>query len=250
MARSFLRVSEDQLESLRDLRLNIAPMKDAAAQILSDLAPLLEEEKLKAFYRAPQRIIAEAEALPEPTAAAARRVMYALWWRLETRFPLRLDDSLKLKLGENIAWTGPIETAQFQLHMVRTAKGGKGVHVLVPQSVAGPLRLWLTKYRPLLYAGESPYLFPNENGDRRNCSSFGESWAKFMLDRIGFSIHRHSFRHLATYMYLKANPADLAGASTLLGHSTMITTATYYDVLGKLAIWENFDKHLLLLEGE
>jgi integrase len=249
IARDYLKVPSAQLEELGHLRRNVNQRHEANVEILNDLAPFLEKDQAVRFYRQPDLIIAEAEAEAKPDWLDARKVMFALWWRFETRFPLRLTDSLSLRLQKHVIWSGPIETAQFFLHLDHTAKGGKPLHVPIPESVGRILRVWLLRYRKLLVKGKGEFLFPGDApGTPRSSSSFGEGLAHLMNARLGYSIRRHAFRHLATYMYLEAFPGDYEGASTLLGHQNVTTTINYYAILRSLKVWENFDKMLLGIE--
>lgn len=250
IARRYGPMDTSKLELLKNLRLNTAPMGSAGEHIIKALQVFMNDKNVGLFYQEPDRIVSEAHSSGAPTVVLARTIMYATWWRLETRFPLRISNALDLRLGKDIIWDGPLATATFQLHLKATAKGGMPIHEPIPESVSKILRLWVTLYRPLLCKGSSDFLFPGWHPDApRDASKFSETLQTFMKDRIGFAINPHSFRHLATYMYLKSHTGDYHGASTLLGHTNVQTTIEYYDVLSKLEVFKRFDQFLLNIEA-
>lgn len=98
---------------------------------------------------------------------------------------------------------------------------------LAPDEVR-TLELYLRKFRPLLVADGSSYLFPARQGGRKTPAQLADQIQRAIKRRIGLTVNVHLFRHLCAMLFLKAHPGEYETVRLLLGHSSLATTVRAY----------------------
>ncbi len=126
-------------------------------------------------------------------------------------------------------------------------KNDKAIEVPLSKCTIRLLQLYQDKYRSLLVAGPSPWLFPTRDGGRKNLNSMSHLIKKLMSQYLGFAINPHSFRHVAAKLYLSAHPGRYVDVQMLLGHKKLETTIKYYCELETEEVFKYFDAYLLNL---
>ncbi len=107
-----------------------------------------------------------------------------------------------------------------------TSKVRKGRTVPVSPQVGRELRRFITLRLP---EWRSPWMFPTETGTRLTPSNFGLQIRR-VSDRVGERMKIHGLRHLCATEFLR-NTGNIALTAALLGHSSISTTAKFYEHL-------------------
>ncbi len=184
---------------------------------------------LDALLDLPDKVIDEARRDRLGTIAEARRVMYAFAVECLTVAPTRIDNLAGLEHGRHILTVG--RGRERNRHIVIPAaetKTGAPFEMKLPARSARLMDIYLGTYRNRICPDPSPFLFPAENGGRRNKISFSRGIATAIERQTGIQMHVHLFRALAGKLHLDENPNDIETVRRVLGHSSSATTARYY----------------------
>ncbi len=74
----------------------------------------------------------------------------------------------------------------------------------------------------------NPWLFPGEESSPRSAWSFSTTLKARAEKVAGIKLNPHAFRHVVGLLVLEEDPNQLPLLSTLLGHSSLITTSDWY----------------------
>lgn len=128
---------------------------------------------------------------------------------------LRISEARRLRVGD-------IDSKRMLLH-IRQAKQGKDRFVVLSPRLLETLRHYWKEAKP-----PGPYLFPSGDSGRPLSNDAVRKVLKAALAEVGFQKHvtLHSLRHgFATH--LLEDGTDIRVIQSLLGHSTLDTTAHY-----------------------
>jgi integrase/recombinase XerD len=130
---------------------------------------------------------------------------------------LRLEELLHLRVGD-------IDSSRMIIH-VRHGKGAKDRLVPLALRLLQELRAYWLKYRP------RTWLFPGKKPDGTMTSSNVQRRLTRVLQRVGFSkpCSMHTLRHSYATHLLEAG-VDVLTLKTLMGHSSLQTTARYLHI--------------------
>ena len=107
-----------------------------------------------------------------------------------------------------------------------TSKVKKGRIVPLSPQVARELKRFITLYPP---EWKCSWMFPTESGDKLTPSNFGYQIRR-AAKRTGRNIKIHGLRHLCATEFLRQT-GNIALTAQLLGHSSIATTARFYEHL-------------------
>ncbi len=62
-----------------------------------------------------------------------------------------------------------------------------------------------------------------------------------LLERLGFKMTPHQFRHLSAWIYLRRHPGDFVTVQKLLGHKSIKTTINFYTKLDTATAAQHYD---------
>jgi site-specific recombinase XerD len=101
---------------------------------------------------------------------------------------------------------------------------------------------WRT-YRPLLLESkDSLAVFISRTARMKTPAELGAQIPKFIKKRTGIVINLHLFRHLAGYLFLKANPGQYEPVRQLRGHKSIATTLGFYVGLEEEDAFRRYDE--------
>lgn len=180
----------------------------------------------------------------------AHRVMLAFASHLLLNVPMRIGNLTGLELDR---------------HFVRIRVGGRvTTHIVIPENeikndralevelradTARLFSVYCDDYRPRLASTENTWLFPNDEGKRRNTLSFGVAISDFLFREIGIRINVHLFRHLGAKLYLPEHPGDIETVRLILGHASTDTTLKAYADLRTGPAFRRYDDFIANLDS-
>jgi integrase len=169
--------------------------------------------------------------------------MFALAVALLTAAPVRVNNLAGLQIERHFVHTR--NGATRVLHLVIPAaetKNSEPYEVEVPKGTAALLARYLATYHPRLSPGSSPWLFPNDVGERRDTTAFATEIVAFVLRETGIQMNVHLFRHLAAKLYWEKYPEDIETVRRMLGHKSITTTLRYYAEMKSTAAFRRYDE--------
>ena len=205
----------------------------------------------RALLTLPGRVLGERTDQTTPPRRVALRAMYAIAAELLIIAPIRADNLTGLQLDRHLVTirTGGSRTR----HLVIAAeeiKNGVPFEVELPADTERLLATYLARHHPHLSPGASPWLFPNDLGERRSTVSFSNGICDFVLRETGIRMNVHLFRHAAVKSYLDAHPEDIETARRLLGHKSITTTLRSYAETRTAAAFRRYDAVIQTLRAQ
>jgi integrase len=108
-------------------------------------------------------------------------------------------------------------------------KNGLPLEVALPAGAAAMVTRYIERYRPLLGAAGSDWLFPGRTPARRKShDAVRDQITKVLAERCGVAMHPHLFRHLAGKLILDHDPKAHGLVQRVLGHKHLSTTMGFY----------------------
>ena len=198
----------------------------------------------------PERILQEA-----PTENIQRRdalrVMLGLTIELLITSAIRIDNLTELREEEHLVKSRMGPEAAVHLVLPGDITKNHDPHELrLPEASAAYLRRYLSTYRPLIATRPAPWLFPNENGERRSTIAFSRAISDFIRQETGIKMHVHFFRQLAVFLHLERHPDDLETARRILGHRSLATTLAAYAELKRAWAFRKYEGMIAERRGE
>ena len=144
--------------------------------------------------------------------------------------PVRIQNLASIDLGRHLLEVG--SRGNRTIHLRFPAEEVKNANdlefPLMKQSVE-LLEIYVAEFRPLLTAGEGPFLFAGKTPDRHKGNGALSSQIKALVHaytRLDMPAHR--FRHAVAKIFLDRNPGQYEVVRQLLGHKDIKTTIAFY----------------------
>jgi hypothetical protein len=206
------RKNQQRLEQFRD------PVK---LGLLLNLARTLMEEALELRLGQP--------------AEAARLARTAIFFAIELRIPLRMQNLHTCRLGHNLRFAGPGSPLAILSFQISEMKTKRDTEYSVSERLCQFLHVYIDQFLPL-FAATSPdfadkqWLFPAGDGKSGPLSDgqVRKTIIDTVAERVGAEFHPHLFRALAVEFALKHDPGALEHCRQLLGDKTMQVILTHY----------------------
>jgi integrase len=165
--------------------------------------------------------------LGAPNVALARLWQTAVLIEIELAVPLRLANLAGLRIGTHL-----LRLPGGGLVLVldeAEVKNGLPFEVPLPASTAAMISRYIERYRPLLGAAGSDWLFPGRTpGRRKSHDGVRDQITRTLAERCGVAMHPHLFRHLAGKLILDQDPKAHGLVQRVLGHKHISTTMGFY----------------------
>lgn len=161
--------------------------------------------------------------------AAATQAMYALALEIALTVPARRRNLIGLHRDQDL---------------VRDRRAGNAVGMNVaagktktrrrpliwefPPRLVEMIARYEQEFLPVLAEDGNRYLFPGINGKHRDLGDFADNLSRRVEREIGADFNLHLVRHLTAYRILKRRPGAYELVSRALGHTSTVTTRTYY----------------------
>ena len=226
IARHYVRVDPTAVEKLRALCSKLKPKQAGLTEKNKHcLRQFADMTKLAALLTLPQQLLAESDRHGGDQRRDAVRVALALAIGIELAIPIRAQNLAGLRLDQHIHRAG---SKVFLSIPAEQTKNENAIDAELPSWLIRLLDAYLRHYRPQLVSTTSPWLFPGEEGARRNSGGFGSQISAAIAKTTGITMTVHQFRHLAAKLYLDRHPGDYETVRRLLGHKSLATTLRFY----------------------
>ena len=202
--------------------------KGMAPTTRSQLDVLCQPAVFRRIFRLPEQLFAEVERVEQPGVAEAWTAALALALAVTLDTAFRRANVTGLRTDRHL---GPIDrrTGRMLVEIPEAETKTAAVYVaeLRPRTVQ-LLDRFLITWRPLIVAGDTPFVFPDETGAGVDAARFGARLARLVTRRIQTQFTMHRVRGMLATIYAEANPGDEKTAQTKLGHRDPRTTQKFY----------------------
>lgn len=252
LARHWVKVDKDQLEQLRAIcrRLDMN-QKGLTPKNRDRLRQFDDSKNVAALVGLPQRVAMRLSRRTNPSRADALAMQSGLAVELLLMVPMRISNLASLDLDRNIVPTRA--RGRGTMHLVvpeEAVKNGIAIEAELPPETVKLLDLYVKRYRPLLLARPSAWLFPSNSDRPKSRLGLGTQISAFLRRECGLRINPHLFRHIAAKLYLDANPGAYGVIRLVHGHSSVDTTTRNYCGTETAAAMRHFDEHILRLRRQ
>lgn len=229
IAKHDLKLSDDKLAILENIRANVAPPEGAAESTIKLFEKIRDPQIQEDFLVLPEIVIEELRKKKQKTKADAVAAQAAVMWAIALCAPLRGDNAVQLREGETLLWHG---TGRNRILRV-VIPGDKTKNEVPLRFVLRPdvVRLYLMfkrEFYPLLGYPDGGYICPGRDRAYKRASQLSERLAKLSSKRLGIRMTAHKWRHAVGYIYLLHNPGCYESVRRMLGHKSVKTTEKYY----------------------
>jgi integrase len=197
------------------------------------LIPLKHEPNLAKLFLLPIGLTRSLSRKPSTSVADARLYQCALALALLTVCPLRIGALCSIRLDRHLSWSvAPMKGDLIIEFASGELKGDEAGSFPIPRDVAGLIRVYCERFRPLLTPRGSPFLFCGIFPERpRSKTGFSTQLSQLIFDRLGLWVNPHLYRHLVHLVVLRRFPAAYAMVARVLTHRSINTTIQNYSYL-------------------
>jgi integrase len=143
--------------------------------------------------------------------------------------PIRLQNLIAIRLGENLFRTNGPDTAYWLRFPDHDVKNRVALEFLLQEPLAALIAEYVHEHLPVLARGSNaPWLFPGEDGRHKRSALLGLQITAAVKKRCGLRLTPHQFRHAAGTLILDKQPGNYELARRVLGHRSMRTTVQAY----------------------
>lgn len=215
------------------------------------LRPFLDERNQARFLGLSDKLLALARRRGLDVKAALL-VQTALIHEIMLRAPMRFGNLVTLNLDRHFHFSEPGRAGKAHISIPpEEVKNGQQLDFPLPRRTAQLLQLYLSRYRPLLVRDiDQGCLFPGRVGGHKHEVGLREQLCRAVRRHTGLEVNPHLYRHLAAFLYLRANPGDYETVRRLLGHRSIETTITFYMDLERFTSVERYNKTILEREDQ
>ena len=245
IARHHVGADPAQLKRLAQIRRKVTPVRRGMTdRNRALLRPLDDPGRMQTLLCLPGRLFEEVRHSGPPSVELARLLRGAVALEILIMAPVRLQNLLMLRLGEDLL-PGPRGALTLALASGQT-KNREPFEAMLPSCSARMVKLYLERYQPLLTQTASPWLFPNRAGEGPIApENLRLQIKKLARERAGVALTPHLFRHIAVKLTLAADPGAYGRARLMLGHRSVKTTETFYAGTETRAAMDLYGAHVL-----
>ena len=238
MLASYFPPPPDVLKKLQGLAKAVrkSPMSGMSRKNQRRLEQFRDPVKLGLLLNLARTLMAEAlELRTQQPAEAARLARTAIFFAIELRIPLRMQNLHTCRLGHNLRFAGPGSPLAILSFQIPEMKTKRDTEYSVSARLCQFLHVYIEQFLPF-FAATSPdfadkqWLFPAGDGKPGPLSDgqVRKTIIDTVAERVGAEFHPHLFRALAVEFALKHDPGALEHCRQLLGDKTMQVILTHY----------------------
>lgn len=220
-----------EIENILELRaaVQMPAQGEMNENVARKLRALHDPDTLATLLTIPDEWMREADELDLAPYEAATQAMFAVALGIALTVPARRRNLVGLHRDRDL---------------VRDHRTGKavGMHVAAgktktrrrplvwefPSRLVEMIARFEREFLPILAEPGNKFLFPGLNGKHRDLGDFADKLSRRVEREIGADFNLHLVRHLTAYRILKRMPGAYELVSRVLGHTSTVTTRTYY----------------------
>lgn len=242
IAKDWVGVDEAHLEGLRNVRRRLPPvlagMTDKNRAVLRQFE---DGETLRRLLFLPQQLLAEARKIGANSERAAIKAQLAVAIELLLMAPIRMSNLIAIRVGEELIRPGG-RTGNYRLVIdPAETKNAEPIEFALPPELSELIDIYLQQFHPLLTRPDTPYLFPAKASGHKAQQTLSQQLQGKLLERLGFKMTPHQFRHLSAWLYLRRHPGNFVTVQKLLGHKNIKTTINFYAKLDTAMAARHYD---------
>ena len=221
----------DDVATIRRYATNVRPPRDGLnSKNRHRLAPLRDERNLTRLFLLPGKISKEVTSRSPVNRRDALLMQHAVALSVLTFAPVRIGNLSRLHMTNDLRWSALSDRGQLVLDIDGAeVKNGQTLSFPLPAECADLIKLYISKYRPLLVAGPNPFLFPSNVSSRpKRADTLGKQLSRLIRQSIGLEVNPHLYRHLVHLVVLSRFPGAYAMISRILGHKSLQTAISNY----------------------
>lgn len=194
------------------------------------LAPLKDEANLAKLFLLPFALEREVAKLKSPIRPDALLMQLAVALMILTFCPLRIASLCAIRIDRHLTWSRPNIGGKLTLEFAEgELKNGEPASLPLPIECARIIRVYLSRFRPLLATSDSPFLFCGAFDNTSKLTTVLSTQIKrIIFDRTGFDVNPHLYRHVVHLVVLKRFPGAFAMIARILTHRSIATTIKNY----------------------
>ncbi len=204
-------------------------VRGLSAKVRSRISPFKDEANLAKLFLFPFALEREVKRSRLRPRVLALHAQWAVALMILTFAPLRISTLVQIE-DRHLRWSksgnrGEL-TLELEAHMIKT---GEPSTVPLPPECARMIALYCGKYRKLLFARETGFLFPSGRPDmHKGPGLLSTQLSKLIARRLGFTVNPHLYRHLVHIVILRRFPGAYVMISRVLLHRSLETAVTNY----------------------
>ena len=230
IARHHVKVPAAQLQELqricKKLDLELDGLREKTRRRLQQFD---DEQNVGLLLGLPWKLLNLAKNPRVPRRRAAVLVQLAVIIELSLFAPLRVGNLARLSLERHLEWARTSRGDVLHIFIpAEETKNRRPIHHELSGETAKLVRLYITKYRPLLVNQPSEWLFPGRDGNPKNPTGLSLQISRTIQRHTGLDVNIHLFRHLVGKFHLGRHPGDYETIRQVLGHASIETTTQAY----------------------
>jgi integrase len=251
LARHWVGVAKEHLDALASVRRQLKPRYGMTEKNRATLRFFEDESLVAEFLSLPERLRRRYRNKQHLKVSEAVTAQVGLAIGLLTEAPVRSQNAVSIRLDKNIIDVGSGRHRRVHLYFpADNVKNDMELEFPLSPSTIALLDDYVKRVSPFLLRRPSQYLFPGEGDGHKGAPLLSEQIADTVEAEIGVRLTAHQFRHLAGFLYLKANPGGHEVVRRLLGHKTIETTIAFYAGMEVLEAARHYDRHIASLRAK
>jgi len=240
MARHHIRVSDEDLRELQDIRDELrCRTRGMTDKNRERLRPFKDPMVLRSFLGLSDKLLAKAakgragaraRGRNVPSTRPALLVQQAVMHDLLLWAPMRIENLCQLHLDRHLVFNDAGAKGAIRLVIpAQEVKNGVALEYLLPMRAARLLTRYIEGERhEILQTADEGWLFPSTARGHKHKATMQEQITKTAQRYCGIAINPHLYRHIAAYLHLRRHPDDIETVRRILGHKRIETTLSFY----------------------
>ncbi len=230
VAKYYVKVPAEELDRIKRFNTRVRPSPGLSRKNRDRITPLRDPVNLAKLFMLPNKIHKTVESKLKSSRSDALLMQHAVGLSVLTYAPIRISNLASLNCDHHLQWTQQGQSGELVIDFDGDeVKNNQSLSFPLPRDCANLIRLYLRKYRPLLAAESSRYLFPGPFSDRpKRADTLSKQLSRRIRTTIGLQVNPHLYRHLVHIIVLQRFPGAYAMVSRILGHKSLQTAIANY----------------------
>lgn len=194
------------------------------------LIPLKHEPTLAKLFLVPLSLARRLERCKNPDKHDALNAQKCLVLAILSFAALRIGSICSLRIDKHLIWSRPDMKGDLYLQFDEgELKNDEEASIPLPSECAAMVRLYISRFRPLISPPDSPYLFTSTvTGQARRIGPLSRQLTQLIHQRTGLEVNPHLYRHIVHLVILRRFPGAYALISRVLTHTSLETARRNY----------------------